>query len=110
MPPRFAQPSTAKNAHGARSVGFLVCASLVALTGCGSPNVASIEVRKQNQSLRDEVDTLKRAREADAATNKSLQEKVGTVPTLPQDRLEKLFTTHGLALGRLTGGADLDRD
>jgi hypothetical protein len=27
---------------------------------------------------------------------------------LPQERLEKLFTTHGLKLGRLTGGADLD--
>jgi hypothetical protein len=28
--------------------------------------------------------------------------------TLPQDRLDKLFTVHGLSLGRLTGGADLD--
>jgi hypothetical protein len=89
-------------------VGFLVCAIL--LTGCGSPNVASIEVRKQNQSLREELETLKRAREADAATIQSLQQQVGTLPTLPQDRLEKLFTTHGLTLGRLTGGADLDRE
>jgi hypothetical protein len=104
-----ASPAIVQNAHGTRSVGFLVFTALV-LSGCGSPNVASIEVRKQNQELREEVDSLKRAREADAATIKALQEKVGTVPTLPQERLGKLFTVHGLKLGRLTAGADLDRD
>jgi hypothetical protein len=80
------------------------------LSGCGSPNVASVEVRKQNQAIRDEVETLKRAREADAATIRSLQSQIGSVPTLSHERLAKLFTTHGLTLGRLTGGADLDRN
>jgi hypothetical protein len=94
-------------------VGFLVCAALLSIaTGCGHPNVAGIAVRKENQNLRDQVATLERAREADAATIKSLESRAGatTVPSLPAARLENLFTTHGLSLGRLTGGADLDRD
>ena len=94
-------------------MGFLVCATLLAgaiTAGCGKPNVPSIAVRKENQSLKDEIATLKRAREADAATIKSLEARATTVPSLPSARLENLFTTHGLQLGRLTGGADLDRD
>lgn len=88
--------------------GTTAAALLLAVAGCGSPNVASIEVRKQNQDLREQVESLTRAHEADAATIRSLQDRVGTIPTLPQERLNKLFTTHGLTLGRLTGGADLD--
>jgi hypothetical protein len=91
-------------------VGFLVCASLALLAGCGSPNVPSIAVRKENQALKNQVATLQRAREADAATIRSLESRgATTVPSLPAARLENLFTTHGLRLGRLTGGADLDR-
>src|SRR5258706_13668578 len=75
---------------------------------CGSPNSANIILRKQNQDLQEQIATLTRAREADAATIRGLQERIGTVPTLSQERLEKLFTTHGIKLGRLTGGADLD--
>jgi hypothetical protein len=101
-----------QNAHGTRSVGFLVCAILlsIAANGCGSPNTASVAVRKENQSLKDEIATLKRAREADAATIRSLESHATTVPSLPAAQLQDLFTTHGLTLGRLTGGADLDRD
>jgi hypothetical protein len=110
--PHDASPTTRNpNAHGTRSVGVLVCAALFTLvTGCGSPNVPGIAVRKENQALKDEVATLKRAREADAATMKSLEARATTVPSLPSAQLENLFTTHGLQLGRLTGGADLDRD
>ncbi len=78
------------------------------LTGCGAPSSANIELRKENQNLHEQIDSLTKSREGDRATIESLQNKVGTVPTLPQERLEKLFTTHGLKLGRLTGGADLD--
>jgi len=92
-------------------VGFLVCAILLplVLSACGPPNTASIAVRKENQTLKDEIATLQRAREADAATIKSLESRnATTVPSLPAAQLENLFTTHGLQLGRLTGGADLD--
>ena len=39
---------------------------------------------------------------------RSLQERNGSLPTLPHERLQRLFTTHDVTLGRLTGGADLD--
>jgi hypothetical protein len=97
-----------RKAHGIRSVGFLLCAVSAFVGGCGSPNTASIVVRRQNQDLQDQVASLTRAREADAATIRALQEKSGSLPTLPPERLDKLFTVHGLKLGRLTGGADLD--
>jgi hypothetical protein len=84
---------------------------LLLLTGCiGKPNAANIELRKENQGLRDQVTALTRERDASRAESASLRERQGAVPTLPADRLAKLFTTHGLELGRLTGGADLDPD
>ncbi|MDB5323436.1 MAG: hypothetical protein JWN40_5067 [Phycisphaerales bacterium] len=81
---------------------------LLGAAGCGSPSSANIILRKQNQELREQIATLTRAREADAATIRALQQRVGTVPTLPQERLEKLFTVHGIKFTRLTGGADVD--
>ena len=87
---------------------MICCPSAALLTGCGGPSSANIELRKENQNLHDQIDSLTKAQEGDRATIEALQNKVGTVPTLPQQRLEKLFTTHGLKLGRLTGGADLD--
>ena len=78
--------------------------------GCGGPNKANIELRKQNQALRKQVKELERAREADAATIRSLQGTDRAVTTLPLERLESLYTTHGLRIGKLTGGFDTDRD
>jgi hypothetical protein len=88
----------------ALAAGFLLCAGV----GCGKPNAASIVVRKENQDLRDRVASLEKARAGDAATIKSLEERAGTIPTLPKERLDRLFTAHGLNLGRLTGGLDSD--
>ncbi len=80
----------------------------VACGGCGGPNKANVVVRKENQQLRMQVKELQRARDADAAMMRVMQEKSGAQPTLPPDRLEQLFTTHGLRLGKLTGGFDTD--
>jgi hypothetical protein len=92
-------------------LGYLLAVpAFFAVAGCGTPSGANIELRKQNQDLRSQVERLTLARAADAATIKSLEERVGTVPTLPADRLERLYTVHGLQLNRLTGGADLDRE
>jgi hypothetical protein len=88
----------------------LAIAPLLSLASCGSPNSANIVVRKENQDLQDKIASLNREHEADQATIQGLKERVGTLPTLPEARLDKLFTTHGLSLGKLTGGADLDRD
>lgn len=98
------------NLHDCRSVpqasACVVVAWLVAtcfLAGClGKPDRANIELRRKNQSLEAQIAELNRLRQADAATIRALQEHQGPLPALPQDRLEKLFTTHGLQLSRLT--------
>jgi hypothetical protein len=78
------------------------------MAGCGSPSKANIELRKQNQQLEAKLLETRHQLEADERVIAGLRERLGTLPTLPEDRLAKLFTTHGLEFGRLTGGADLD--
>lgn len=91
---------------------LLVTCSVPTAGGCGliggPRNTANIELRKENATLREQVRKLELAAQADAAAIRSHEDKVGTLQTLPRDRLATLFTTHDLKLGRLTGGADLD--
>jgi hypothetical protein len=75
----------------------------------GSPDAANIKLRKENQALAAQVEELKQQAAANAALAHSLQANRPTVPALPTERLEKLWTTRGLKFGRLTGGADIDR-
>ncbi len=94
-------------------VGDLVlrggAAVLLALAwGCSSPSGANIQLRKENQRLGERIAELEKAREGDAATIRALEQRSGTLQTLPKDRLDRLFTVHGLTLGRLTGGWDSD--
>lgn len=81
---------------------------LVLLAGCAGPSKANIELRKQNQTLQSHIDQLNRQHLADEATIQSLQSHQGSLPTLPQQRLDQFFTVHGLELDRLTGGDDWD--
>jgi outer membrane murein-binding lipoprotein Lpp len=92
--------------HLRSSAALLVCACL--LCGCGSPSKANITLRKQMQSMEDQIAELKRQHEADRAQIRGLQQDRPSVASLPQERLDQLFTVHGLSLGRVTGGADLD--
>jgi len=92
-----------------RKICVNLCASAaIFLLGCGSPNKANIELRKQNQVLVKQVDELKRQREVDLARIRGLESSAPTLETLPPERLDKLVTTYGLKIGRLTGGAELD--
>jgi hypothetical protein len=89
----------------------LLASCLPAVGGCfllGKPDKANIDLRKKNQELEAQVADLQRKSGGDAATIDSLQNRVGTLPTLPRERLDRLFTTHDLKLGKLTGAADLD--
>jgi hypothetical protein len=72
--------------------------------GCHGPSQANIELRKQNQQLRANIEDLNRRHEADLATIRGLQNRENSVPLLPQSELDQLFTTSGLKFGRLTGG------
>ncbi|HEV2293317.1 MAG TPA: hypothetical protein VGR35_05640 [Tepidisphaeraceae bacterium] len=91
---------------------FAILAAVLAaaLVGCAGPSKANIALRKQNAALRNEVASLKVARESDMAAIRSLERNATTVPVLPHERVSKLFTAHGLKLGRLTGGWDADVD
>jgi outer membrane murein-binding lipoprotein Lpp len=81
------------------------------LAGCfGKPNHANIDLRKQNQELQNQIATLQRERDAARAEIGGLKSRSTTVPSLAPERMAKLFTTTGIELGRLTGGADLDPD
>jgi hypothetical protein len=86
-----------------------VVLTAAALAGCTTPSKANIELRKRNAALRDEVAALKFAHESDAAAIRRLEANATTVPVLPHERVSRLFTAHGLKLGKLTGGWDADR-
>src|SRR5580765_198359 len=86
----------------------LLGGALLFASGCGSPNAANIELRKQNQDLTAEVTRLKTEQQGALQVIQGLRDAKGTVATLPTTRLARLYTTHGLNFGRLTGGANLD--
>src|SRR5205814_1655094 len=46
---------------------------------------------------------LNRRHDADVATIRAMRSGT-TIPSLSEDRLQKLFTVHGIRLGKLTGG------
>src|SRR5437763_746647 len=82
---------------------FILAGIALALIGCKGPSAANIQLRKQNQELRAKVDDLERRHAADAAQIRAMESNTSTAPALPQERLDKLFTVHGLQIGRLTG-------
>jgi len=88
----------------------LLCAGLFLAEGCQGPSKVNIELRKQNQQLSAQIDSLQLRHDADEATIRGLQSHGTTVPSLPQDELDALFTTAGLHFGRLTGGYHPDPD
>lgn len=73
-------------------------------SGCSSPSAANNKLRAENLKLQDQITSLQREKESDRATIQAKETMSGTIPTLPQERLDKLFTAGGLKLGRLTGG------
>lgn len=100
-------PANALNAK--RGTGILIVTAALSMTaaGCGKPSAVNIELRKENQTLRSRVAELEReyaARQQDASHSST------TSPaTLPADKLDRLFTTHGIAIGRLSGPTIIDK-
>jgi hypothetical protein len=78
--------------------------SSLLLGGCHGHDSANIDLRKKNQLLEARITDLQRRHDADGATIRGLQAGATTVPVLPQNELDELFTTAGLDFGRLTGG------
>ena len=92
-------------------IALCLASPLGAAGGCifAPPNKANNALRKQRFELRGRIEELERQHQADQQLIQALQSERPTVPTLPPERLGKLFTTHGLKIERLTGGVDLDR-
>jgi outer membrane murein-binding lipoprotein Lpp len=82
----------------------VVLLSILLFAGCHGPDQANIALRKQKQQLQAQIDDLNRRHDADEATIRGLQAKATTVPVLPEDQIDQLFTAAGLKFGRLTGG------
>ena len=81
-------------------------ATTVSLAGCSSPNQANVELRKENQQLKTKVDELTRRNDQLRSQLRAVESNRTTVDTLPQDRLESLWTVGGIEFGRLTGRTD----
>jgi len=67
--------------------------SIFSATGCGKPSAGILSWRKQNQTLRE---NWRRCTRRASATPQRLRRSSGagatTVPMLPHERLEELFT------------------
>lgn len=96
------RPALPPGAVSVLSVVQLLCFCFVA--GCNSPSAANNKLRVENSKLQEQITALQREIQTDKATIQAREAMVGTLPTLPQERLDKLFTTGGIKLGRLTGG------
>jgi hypothetical protein len=86
----------------------LVCCAALLLGGCAAPDRANIQLRKDKQELSDQIGALQRQLQASQAEIAGLRQGTGAAPTLPGDRLRRLFTVHRVEVGRFSGGADLD--
>ena len=82
---------------GRLAIAGLSCATVA---GCGGPNAANIELRKQNQMLAAQIQKLDQQHEGDLRVIKGLRERQGSVPTLTTTRLADLFTTHSIEFTR----------
>ena len=89
---------------------LLACATFVVFApGCYSPAPANIKLRKENQDLTARIADLERQLGAAKASISGFESTATTVPVLPNDRLNQLYTVHGLQVGRITGEFDLDK-
>jgi hypothetical protein len=77
---------------------------VVALVGCRGPDKANIELRKENQALKEQIEKQGRRHQADLAQIAALQaEKGSAVQTLPATRMAELFTVTAVDINKLTG-------
>src|ERR1041385_5719547 len=83
---------------------ILGAAMIAASAGCYHPSEANVQLRKDKQQLEGQMADLQQQLSAAKARIAGLEQEKGTLPTLPQERLDKLGTVQGIKLGRLTGG------
>ena len=94
--------------NGQAWLAHLLLVSALLTVGCGSPDKANIQLRKDKQELERKLGEMKLQHDAAIARISAYEKNTGTVETLPGERLDQLFTVHKIDLGNLTGGADTD--
>src|SRR3954463_6473055 len=72
--------------------------------GCSHPSEANIQLRRDKQQLQEQVGYLQQQLQAARARITGIEQEKGTLPSLPQERLDRMVTVQGIKLGRLTGG------
>ena len=87
---------------------LLILAIAATLAGCGGPDRVNIALRKEIQELAAQVDQLQALLRARDAQILVLERSATTVPVLPKERLDALFTVHGLEISRLSHATDAD--
>ena len=83
---------------------LVIPAAALAAGGCSHPSEANVQLRKDKQQLEGQIGELQQQLSAARARIAGMEQEKGTLPTLPQERLDKLVTVQGIKLGRLTGG------
>jgi hypothetical protein len=86
----------------------LLLAGALLIAGCGSPNRANIQLRKEKQALEGKIEDLKLQHDAALARLSAYELQTGALDTLPGERLKQMYTVHKIDLGSLTGGGDTD--
>ena len=85
------------------ALACLVLLVMLLPLGCRGPNTANVDLRKKNQELQTEASRLRAENEQLKSDVRRLESGTETLPTLPQERLEQMWTVAGLRFGRLTG-------
>src|SRR5438132_393180 len=76
---------------------------ILAAAGCGGPSKANVTLRKENQDLKQQVETLKRQHEADIASLVASSQPSTTPSGVPVSRLDRAFTAAAIKINSLTG-------
>ena len=71
--------------------------------GFGKPHQANVKLRKENETLQQQVTQLEREAQQLRSDVRRLESESDVLPTLPQERLEQLWTVGDIRFGRLTG-------
>src|SRR5580765_7000498 len=87
-----------------RLLVILAAAMICTSAGCYHPSEANVQLRRDKQRLEGQVAELQQQLSASRARIAGLEQEKGTLPTLPQERLDRMVTVQGIKLGRLTGG------
>ena len=88
---------------------IVISSFVISAAGCqfNKPQKANIALRKEVQALNDRVAALQSERDAAVAQARA-GESARAVPTLPVERLEKLFTAAGIKFSKINVGNDTD--